>query len=145
MKKIDDETTHLLSIPEKRRAWVIYQLLLEGRSLAEVARGAGVKRQTLYHAFTRPYPRMEFIIASALGMTPQQLFAERYGSDGLPLPRRPQTLLSRHHGGKDSDLHEARKRAKKVRSLKPLTGTDADRPSVREDAGDTSGDTPVER
>ncbi len=70
--------------PRKRRAWVIYQVSIQGRSLAAVARGAGVKKQTLYRAFDIPYPRMEKAIADAVGVTPQALFPERYDEDGLP-------------------------------------------------------------
>lgn len=143
MDKINDETTQLLSIPAKRRAWVIYQLLLEGRSLADVARGAGVKRQTLYHAFTRPYPRMEFIIASALGMTPQQLFAERYGSDGLPLRRSVREAHHGLHGGQDSELNGSLNTIRKASSLMPLTGADTELPTSRGDDGAALSDPAV--
>lgn len=70
--------------PFKRRAWVKYQLHLQGRSMAALAADAGVERCTLYWVFNRPYPRMEKVIADALGVTPQALFPERYGPDGLP-------------------------------------------------------------
>lgn len=70
--------------PAKRRAWVKYQLHLQGRSMARIAASAGVERCTLYWVFKRPYPRMEQVIATALDLTPQQLFPERYGPDGLP-------------------------------------------------------------
>ena len=84
MTKIDSKTKELLKDPMKRRAWVIYQVSIQGRSLAAVARAAGVKKQTLYRAFDLPYPRMEKVIADAVGLTPQILFPERYGADGLP-------------------------------------------------------------
>lgn len=103
MKTIDRATAQLLGHPQKRWAWVIYQLGLEGRSLAEVAAEAGVQRQTLYHAQKRPYPRMEKIIADALGLHPAQLFPERYDADGLPSRKwgRPWKKKS-FHGGKDT-------------------------------------------
>lgn len=84
MTPIDNATRKLLRDPLKRRAWVIYQLGITGRSLADVAREAGVKRQCIYHGLVRPYPRMEMVIAQSLGMTPQALFSERYTADGLP-------------------------------------------------------------
>jgi len=84
MPTIDRPTRRILADPDKRRAWCIYQLSLRGSSLAAVARGAGVSRQTLYVVFWRPYPRMEKIVADALGMRPQELFPERYDADGLP-------------------------------------------------------------
>ena len=84
MRQLDTKTTRLLRDPLKRRAWVKYQVQVQGRSLAQVAAQAGVRRTTLYQTFLRPYPRMEKIIADAVDMTPQQLFPERYDADGLP-------------------------------------------------------------
>lgn len=52
--------------------------------MAQVAEAAGVDRRTLYSAFLRPYPRMEHVIATAIGLRPQELFPERYDADGLP-------------------------------------------------------------
>ncbi len=68
--------------PQNRRAWVIYQLSLKGTSLAALARELGVRPTTIYQAFDRPYPRMEQAIAEAVGITPQELFPERYREDG---------------------------------------------------------------
>lgn len=82
--QLDKRTKRILKDPEHRRAWVIYQLSLSGNSLAAVAEQAGVKRQTMYGVFSAPYPRMEAVVASALGITPQQLFPERYDENGLP-------------------------------------------------------------
>jgi Ner family transcriptional regulator len=96
MIELDTTTKKLLANPTKRRAWVIYQLNIKGRTLAGVASDINVERQTLYHAFKRPYPRMEAAIAESVGLTAQVLFAERYGKDGLPKPR------ASFHGGKHS-------------------------------------------
>lgn len=85
---LDIPTKNLLLDPEKRRAWIVYQVSLTGGSLARVAEDAGVNRQTLYGVFQRPYPRMEKLIADALGLTPQALFPDRYNADGLPNRRR---------------------------------------------------------
>jgi Ner family transcriptional regulator len=52
--------------------------------LASVAREAGVTKQQTQVAMGRPYPRMERYIANALGLSPQELFPERYDADGLP-------------------------------------------------------------
>lgn len=84
MVTLDSKTKRLLNDPRKRRAWVIYQVSLTGRSLAQVAREHGVKKQTLYRAFDTPYPRMERVIAQELGLEPQQVFPERYDDRGLP-------------------------------------------------------------
>lgn len=84
MRHLDNHTKQLLSDPAKRRAWIIYKVNLQGRSLADVAREAGVTRQALYHSLRIPYPRMEKALADALGLTPAQLFPERYDADGIP-------------------------------------------------------------
>lgn len=81
---LDAKTKKLISDPDKRRAWVIYQLKLLGKNLASVARDAGVTKQQTQVAMGRPYPRMERFIANALGLAPQELFPERYDTDGLP-------------------------------------------------------------
>lgn len=88
MTTIDTATKRLLANPKKRHAWIIYQLLLKNLTMADLARETGVGRQTIYHVFKRPYPRMEQVVAKALGVTPQELFSERYDSDGLPLRRK---------------------------------------------------------
>ena len=90
----------ILKDPKKRQAWVIYQISLQGRSLAEVARNAGVRRQTLYQAFHRFYPRMEKIIAEALDLEPKALWPERYDANGLPVrrlgrPKKKSTVMTR--------------------------------------------------
>lgn len=119
MTKTDTSLRAILSDPQKRRGWVIYQLTLQGRSLAAVAREHGVARTGLYKAFVHPYPLMEKRIADALGMTPQALFPERYDELGLPNRRRgvgsPKHPLFRGrsgvhksaHGGKDKPHRKA--------------------------------------
>jgi Ner family transcriptional regulator len=73
----------ILSDPEKRRAWIIWQLSLKNMTCADLAREQGVTRNAVYAAFTRPYPKMEAIIAKALGMAADKLFPERY-TNGVP-------------------------------------------------------------
>ena len=87
MSKLDSKTKQLLKDPVKRRAWVKYQTHLLGMSMAQVADNAGVNRQTLYSAFFKTYPRMEKVIADALGLEPAELWPERYDADGLPIYR----------------------------------------------------------
>lgn len=84
---IDKTTKHLFTHPAKRRAWVRYQLTLRGLNMADIARGAGVTRSCLYQAFCKTYPRMEKVIADAVGLQPHVLWPERYDTDGLPLYR----------------------------------------------------------
>lgn len=87
MVSIDSRVTKLLRDPQRRQAWVVFALKQNGKSIAAIARDNGVTRQTLYSALLRPYPRMEKILADALGATPQKLFPERYDSNGLPVSR----------------------------------------------------------
>lgn len=86
--QLDDKTHKLLADPKnnyaKRRAWVIYHLKLQGQTLVSVAAANGVTKQQTQKALSAPYPRMEKLIADALGLTPQELFLERYDADGLP-------------------------------------------------------------
>lgn len=95
--KIDNATKQLLADPKKRRVWIIYQVSLMGRSLAQVADEAGVSRQCLYQVFNRTYPRMEKVVADALGIAPMELWPERYDADGLPIYRmgRPKKSASK--------------------------------------------------
>lgn len=85
---LDQPTRSLLRDPTdnyaRRRAWVIYQLKTRRLDLAKVARRAGVARQQAWKAMHGSYPKMEAVIAKALGLKPQQLFPERYNRDGLP-------------------------------------------------------------
>lgn len=87
MLRIDNKTKALLSDPKKRRSWIHYQLMLRGKTAAAIAESSNVTRQCLYQAFRMPYPKMERIIAKALGLAPATLFPERYDQNGLPLRR----------------------------------------------------------
>ncbi|MGQ0530556.1 MAG: helix-turn-helix domain-containing protein [Panacagrimonas sp.] len=106
--RTDNALRSILKDPRKRRSWVLYQLQLEGRNLSDLAAENGVTRQCIYHAFRVPYPRMEMLVATAVGLTPQQLFSERYDADGLPIRRkgRPPIKVS-CHGGKDKPRRQA--------------------------------------
>ncbi len=98
MNKLDKTTRQLLRDPRKRRAWVKYQFQLRGISMAEVAASAKppVSRQCIYDAFNKTYPRMEKLIADALGLRPADIWPDRYDADGLPIYRigRPKKSIS---------------------------------------------------
>jgi Ner family transcriptional regulator len=102
MTRLDSSLKRLFRDPIKRRAWIKYQIHMTGLSMAQVAAAAGVKRATLYSGFMKPYPRMEKILAEACGLTPQQLFAERYDADGLPMRPRPRPTTQRRRAKKES-------------------------------------------
>lgn len=83
--KLDNYIKQLLSRPDTRRAWVIYQLTLRGESLASIARRKEVSRQAMQKVLTYPYPKMEKVLADFLEIAPQDLFPERYDhKTGLP-------------------------------------------------------------
>lgn len=102
MSKLDSKTLQLFRDPDKRRAWVKYQVHLQGRSLAQVASDAGVKRSTLYAVFIKTYPRMEKVVADAVGLPPSVLFPERYDADGLPIYRMGRPKKSTSNGAQNS-------------------------------------------
>lgn len=89
---LDTSTKRLIRDPAnnylRRRAWVQYQLLLLGRNLASIAKELGVHRKQPAIALVKPYPKMEKAIADTIGITPQELFPERYDADGLPNRKR---------------------------------------------------------
>ena len=85
---IDKKTQKILKDESKRRSWIIYQLALQDKSLASIAREAGISRQAIWQAMAKPYPRAEKIIAETLELEPHILFPERYGDDGQPNRKR---------------------------------------------------------
>jgi len=66
--------------PEQRRAWIKYQLDLLGFNLSDIARDLGITRQGVYRVFAEPRPRVEKAIADRLGLTPAEIWPERYPS-----------------------------------------------------------------
>ena len=85
---IDKKTQKILKDESKRRAWIIYQLALQDKSLASIARDAGISRQAIWQALAKPYPRAEKIIADTLELEPHILFPERYDTEGQPNRKR---------------------------------------------------------
>lgn len=73
--------------PAVRRVWVKLQLAERGRNLSDLARDHKLTRQAIYDAFNRPSARVEEIIASAIGMSVQDLFPERFSADGHRLSK----------------------------------------------------------
>lgn len=64
--------------PEEKAAWIKYQLNKKNLSYSAIARQENVSRETPRRALYRSYPRMEKVIAEALGMTPEEIWPERY-------------------------------------------------------------------
>ncbi|MFH1857319.1 MAG: helix-turn-helix domain-containing protein [Candidatus Omnitrophota bacterium] len=71
----------------KQWLWIRNRIELQGLSLASIARDHGYHKSAVGLARDYRYPAIEKIIADTLGLTPQDLFPDRYTSDGKPLGR----------------------------------------------------------
>lgn len=69
----------ILKKPDTRREWIKFQLKLCGTSYAQIGEQMGVSRHAPKRALYIHYPKMERAIAEAIGMTPEQIWPERYG------------------------------------------------------------------
>lgn len=100
----DTSTLPIPSEPHQRRKWIIYQLQSRGLTLAAIGGELGVIRQAVSDALIRPSARIEEAIAAKLGTTPQELFPERFDSDGHRLHRpRPRREQPRRDAGEAGD------------------------------------------
>ena len=70
-----------------RNAWVVYQLRKKGTSLSKLSKQNGLGRTVVAWGLHKPYPRVERIIAEAVGLNVEELFPERY-LDGVRIDRR---------------------------------------------------------
>ncbi|WP_192458922.1 helix-turn-helix domain-containing protein [Musicola keenii] len=57
---------------------IIAALRKKGTSLSAVSREAGLSSSTLANALYRPWPKGEFLIATALGINPEEIWPSRY-------------------------------------------------------------------
>ena len=64
----------------------MYQLKIRHCTLRGIAREAGITYHTLRGAFFQPSFPSEKLLADAIGLTVEQLFAERYDDDGNRIP-----------------------------------------------------------
>ncbi|WP_446470472.1 helix-turn-helix domain-containing protein [Xenorhabdus stockiae] len=60
------------------QADIIAALRKRGTTLAAVSREAGLSSSTLANAFSRPWPKGEWIIANYLGIHPSEIWPSRY-------------------------------------------------------------------
>ena len=66
------------------RSWIRLNLGLKGFSIRSFAAKHGVKPGTVGAVFSRPYPRMEYLIAHTLGVAPWEIWPSRYDEAGQP-------------------------------------------------------------
>lgn len=70
-------------------AFIVYQLRLKGLSLRRLARLSGYAASSGTCAMYAPFPKIERLIADAIGVEPQTIWPSRYDEDGIPKgPRR---------------------------------------------------------
>jgi Ner family transcriptional regulator len=67
--------------PISVREWVKFCLRLKGYTLKSFGQEHGVTAGSVGTVFGRPYPRMEKLLADALGIEPWSLWPSRYGKD----------------------------------------------------------------
>ncbi|WP_313117115.1 helix-turn-helix domain-containing protein [Ectopseudomonas guguanensis] len=82
-------TAEIPSDPALRWEWIKFQLRAKGTSLAKLAREQHVTGPALKNVKRTPYPRMERVIAKALGIAVQTLWPERWDANGNPNRQRP--------------------------------------------------------
>ena len=70
----------IVSNPDTRREWIKFQLKLRGSSFAKIGRKYGLTRHAPKRALYISYPKMERAIAAEIGMTPAQIWPERYAA-----------------------------------------------------------------
>lgn len=68
------------------RADIVAALKRKGWSVASLSREVGLANSTLYTALIRPYPKGEQIIANALGIKPEEIWAKRYAERNSAKP-----------------------------------------------------------
>lgn len=63
---------------------ILYHLYENGTSYARLSRLNGYCETAAILVNHRPWPKMEGIIAKAIGVTPQEIWPSRYNEDGTP-------------------------------------------------------------
>jgi len=57
---------------------------MRGSSMAELSRQYGYGVSAVRQVLRRPWPAVERIVAETIGVTPQEIWPDRYGEDGMP-------------------------------------------------------------
>jgi Ner family transcriptional regulator len=86
------DTLDIPKEPAARRAWVLFQFKLRGISARRLAFRLRVTPSAIGNALMLPSARIEREIAKVLGVTPQDLFPERFDAGGrrLHMTRSPE-------------------------------------------------------
>ena len=86
MTKID--TAKKPVVEDWHPAYIVYRLRLRGLSLRKLSREHGYCAQAAQLACRLPWPKMQKLIAAAIGVPPAEIWPTRYESDGSPKNRR---------------------------------------------------------
>ncbi len=90
------------------RADIKAALEKRGYSLARLSRLNGMSRSAAKMALHTQWPRMEQLIATAIGFTPQEIWPSRYHEDGSPKgPRRRIRFLKHNTAPAGSNVHRS--------------------------------------
>lgn len=76
-------------------AYISYQLRLKGLSARRLARQHGYAPNAVAVAIGTPWPKIQRIVADALGVEPQEIWPSRYEADGTPKLRASIASLQR--------------------------------------------------
>lgn len=76
--------------------YIVYRLRERGLSLRRVAVRKGYSPGSPAKTTKTPWPKMERVIADAIGVTPQEIWPSRYRPDGTPKSRRGERGLGRY-------------------------------------------------
>jgi Ner family transcriptional regulator len=106
MSKLDAQKTP--APQDWHRADIKAALEKRGFSLARLARLNGYRRSSASMALFIPWPKMERLIASTIGTTPQEIWPSRYHEDGSPRgPRRRVKFLKHNTTPAGSNVHRS--------------------------------------
>jgi Ner family transcriptional regulator len=84
MREVTAKMRRIFKDPEKRRAWIHYQLKIQGDTYVSLGKRREIPSYCFQRCLAHPYPKIEKVLADEMGLTPQILFPERYDADGLP-------------------------------------------------------------
>ncbi|EXU75503.1 helix-turn-helix domain-containing protein [Erwinia mallotivora] len=85
------------------KADIIAALHKKGTSLAALSRSAGLSSSTLANVLSRPWPKGEWLVSTALGVDPAKIWPSRYFDDsGKLLDSKMRIRTKLHEEGEQS-------------------------------------------
>lgn len=81
------------------KADIVAAIQKKGTSLAALSRNAGLSPSTLANALERPWPKGEFIIATAINIHPAEIWPSRYFDAECNLIDRQALIRKDRRGG----------------------------------------------